>query len=177
MKSGTTQLTLQRPDQVQIIHLGYSLNKALRELAKIRDYYAQFPSVRRCAIFFGDPQHDNDLDSLFSNLVRFVKTRMRYIPDPHGFETVIAPDWLLFDIVQRGVAYGDCDDHTLLLNTLLASVGFETSFVAVKMGPDSEFFDHVLSGVKVEGQWRDIDTCAKTVAQPAYLKRYVVQYP
>src|SRR5580693_3191956 len=107
---------------VGVLPLKYSVKAALTELGKIRNYYAQFPFVRRCALEFGAPDGDNDLAGLFKNLVRFVKEKMTYVPDPHGFEYVTAPDVLLADIVQKGTAYGDCDCHVLLLNTLLMSV-------------------------------------------------------
>lgn len=160
-----------------MIPLGYQVKKILNELAKIRDYYAQFPFVRRTAIHFGEPRGDNDLESLFSNLVDFVKQRMTYLPDPYGFEFVTAPDILLSEIIQRGTAYGDCDDHVLLLNTVLASVGFRTGFAAVKMSPSSEMFDHVISQVLYNDTWTDVDPCAKHVDQPIYEEKLIVRIP
>lgn len=157
-----------------MIPLKYNLKRALQELASIRDYYAQFPFVRRCAIHFGQVQSDNDLAALFKNLPAFVRERLTYIPDPHGFEFVTAPDVLLADILQKGTAYGDCDDHVLLLNTLFASVGFRTAFAAVKISPDSEMFDHVITMVQFSGQWVEIDPCAKSVPQPAYPEKFIV---
>jgi predicted transglutaminase-like cysteine proteinase len=160
---------------VGVIPLSYSIPAALTALCKIRDYYAQFPFVRRCAIQFGQPQGQNDLASLVKNLPAFVRQKMTYIPDPYGFEFVTAPDVMLGEILQKGTAYGDCDDHVLLLNTLLASVGFPTAFVAVKITPGTEMFDHVISSYQYEGQWVDCDPCAKSVPQPLYLEQYRVQ--
>jgi hypothetical protein len=160
-----------------VIPLGYRLSLILNELARIRDYYAQFPFVRRCAIHFGAPQGDNDLESLYVNLPDFVKSRLTYLPDPAGFEFVTAPDVLLAEILQRGRAYGDCDDHVLLLNTLFASVGFQTGFAAVKISPGSEMFDHVITCVLYNGAWEDIDPCAKNVEQPIYDQKLIVTTP
>ena len=166
-----------RPRQVGVMPLGYRLSTILNELAKIRDYYAQFPFVRRCAIYFGNPQTDNDLAALYTNLPEFVRQKITYIPDPQGFEFVTAPDVMLADILQKGTAYGDCDDHVLLLNTLFASVGFETAFAAVKISPQSEMFDHVITQVLYEGQWQDIDPCAKNVEAPIYPEKFIVETP
>ena len=146
----------------------------LGKLVRIRDYYAQFPFVRRCAIQFGGPAKDNDVATVAANLVNFVKTRMRYIPDPFGFEFVTAPDVQLAEILKSGITYGDCDDHVTLLNTLLCSVGFDTHFVAVKLPPAGELFDHVVSSVNVNGSWFIVDPCAKGVVAPQYLEQHHV---
>lgn len=158
-----------------MIPLSYSIPTALTALCKIRDYYSQFPFVRRCAIQFGQPQFDNDLASFVANLPNFVRQKMTYVPDPQGFEFVTAPDVLLADIVQQGTAYGDCDDHVLLLNTMLASVGFRTAFVAVKIDPHSETFDHVITAYFYQGAWVNCDPCAKSVIQPVYVEQFAVQ--
>jgi hypothetical protein len=158
---------------VGVIRLNYSLKLALGELINIRDYYSQFPFVRRCALEFGAPKTDNDLPTLFANLVTFVKTKMTYVPDPNGFEYVTAPDVMLADICQRDTAYGDCDDHVLLLNTLLASIGFKTGFAAVKISPSDPMFNHVISKVSLNGRVVDVDPCAKSVPQPIYREQYV----
>jgi hypothetical protein len=162
-------------EQVGVIHLGYSIPVILEELARVRNYYSQFPFVRRCAIQFGAPRFDNDLVSFVTNLPQFVKDRVLYVPDPLGFEWVTAPDVLLAEILQKGQATGDCDCHVLLLNTLLASVGFETGFVAVKLDPAGDQFDHVISQVKLEKNWIDLDPCAKAAPQPFYLERLILR--
>lgn len=97
---------------------------------------------------------------------------MKYVPDPYGFEYVTAPDILLADILQKGVAYGDCDDHVLLLNTLLLSVGFETAFVGVKQ--ESDMFNHVITGVIYNGNWIYIDPCDKSGRNVTYDEKYMV---
>lgn len=97
-----------------------------------------------------------------------------YVPDPHGFELVTAPDVLLMEILTRGRAYGDCDDHVLLLNTMLASVGFQTFFVAVKQDPSRDEFNHVITGVSLGGRMIEIDPCDKMNRAPNYVDRYIV---
>lgn len=157
-----------------MIPLGYQVPVILKKLAKIRTYYAQFPFVRRCAIQFGDPQGDNDIATIAQNLIAFVKAKMVYVPDPHGFEYTTAPDVMLAEILQQGQTHGDCDDHVLLLNTLLCATGFQTAFVAVKLPPEGDLFDHVVTGVNLEGQWTLIDPCAKTVIQPIYQSQLAI---
>jgi len=146
-------------------------------LARIRDYYAQFPFVRRTAIAVGNPSGDNDEEALFKNLCRFVRQRVRYVNDPRGFEHLTAPDVMLGEILQpggQGVAYGDCDCHVTLLNTLLCSVGFQTGFCAVKLPPAGALFDHVVSVVEYKGLIVTVDPCAKHTPAPTYLDRFIV---
>jgi len=147
------------------------------ELARIRDYYAQFPFVRRVALAVGAPRYNNDTDGMLRNILAFVKSRMTYVPDPDGFEFVTAPDILLADILQRGTAYGDCDDHVLLLNTMLQTIGFTTKFTAVRLNDTSQYLDHVIATVWQNGTWVDYDPCAKFKPQPLYSDRYQGNQP
>lgn len=109
---------------------------------------------------------------MLRNLTRFVKDRVIYVPDPQGFELVTAPDVMLVQILRNGRTHGDCDDHVLLLNTLLTSIGFATVFIGVKQG--GEDFNHVISGVDLNGQYLDIDPCDKTGMNVKYEEKYVV---
>lgn len=74
-------------------------------------------------------------------LQHFVRDRVRYVGDVEGVETLQTPVYTL----QSGS--GDCDDKATLLNTLLASIGFQTMFFAI--GIDGASFSHVLAGVKL----------------------------
>jgi predicted transglutaminase-like cysteine proteinase len=74
-------------------------------------------------------------------LQHFVRDRIRYVKDVHEVETVQTPVYTL------QMASGDCDDKAVLLNTLLASIGYATFFLA--MGIDGAAFSHVVAGVKL----------------------------
>ncbi len=74
-------------------------------------------------------------------LQHFVRDRVRYVGDVEGVETLQTPVYTL----QAGS--GDCDDKAVLLNTLLASIGFSTLFYAI--GIAGAPFSHVLAGVKL----------------------------
>lgn len=152
--------------------MSYSLDAMLGELANIRDHYSQFPFVRRMALKYGAPKTNDDTDTMLANLFEFVKRNVTYVPDPDGYELVTAPDVMLADIIQGGTAHGDCDDHALLLNTLLMAIGFQTRFAAVSLGDDPNEFDHVIAVVCVHGEWKDYDACAKNKPQPSYPVRY-----
>lgn len=157
--------TLLQP-QVARIPLGYDLVAMLTELARIRDYYSQFPFVRRCAIQYGAPRGNDDAEGMLRNLAGFVRSKVWYVEDPAGFELVTAPDVMLADIVEKGHATGDCDDHVLLLNTLLASVGFQTDFAAVRLSPTDPEYNHVISLALLRGRWVQTDPTAKSRPAP-----------
>ena len=69
-------------------------------------------------------------------LFRFVRDDIRYLRDVDGVETLQAPDYTLRKM------FGDCDDKSVLLATLLMSIGHPARFVAVGFGRPNDF-DHV----------------------------------
>lgn len=145
----------------------------LGELREIRNYYSQFPFVRRCAIQYGAPRFNDDVEGMIAKLSDFVRANVRFVEDPAGFELVTAPDVMLADILEKGFATGDCDDHVLLLNTLLASVGVQTEFAAVRLSPSDPEYNHVIALALVRNRWQQIDPTAKTRAAPIQTDLYI----
>lgn len=110
----------------------------MRELV---DKYKTNPEIRATALELVQhlPQKDerNEIDALF----RFVRDDIRYVKDIYDVETLHTPDWML------EIRQGDCDDKSLLLASLLESIGYRTEFkIAGYQGDD---FQHVY--VWVEG--------------------------
>jgi transglutaminase-like putative cysteine protease len=101
----------------------------------------------------------------------FVRSKVVYVRDPNGTEYVISPVRMLSQINTDGRTMGDCDDHTLLFNSMLNSIGFRARAVGVRLFEDR--YDHVISSVLVGNQWVDIDTCIKSGQQPRYDMRLV----
>lgn len=75
---------------------------------------------------------------------RFVRDRIRYTRDVRGVETLHTPTQILR---QR---QGDCDDKSVLIASLLESIGHKTRFVAIGYGGS---FCHVYPEVNIRGQW------------------------
>lgn len=98
-------------------------------------------------IVAGVPQRD------YAGQVRalhaFVRDRIRYIGDINGVETVHTPRQILAQ------AQGDCDDKSLLLATLLETIGHKTRFVAVGYGPG---VSHVLVETQLGSKWIPLET-------------------
>jgi transglutaminase-like putative cysteine protease len=77
-------------------------------------------------------------------LFYFVRDEIRYTRDPNRFELVQSPDKTL------AFGHGDCDDMSVLLATLLESVGHPTRFIAAGFmgGP----IEHVWVETKIGGR-------------------------
>jgi len=125
------------------------------------------PTVRELAVNLMAGVENNDLTEQINRVVHFVMSNVTYVRDPVDGEYLVSPLKLIADYYQQGFAIGDCDDHVMLLNSLLGSIGFQTKAVGVKFGGSPDF-NHVISGVILNGQLIQIDPCAKSGPQPQY---------
>jgi hypothetical protein len=102
----------------------------MRGIARQR---ASDPSVRQLAlqILMAHKVPSNYYKDETLAIARFVKDRVRYVRDINGVETVTDP-LTLIDQIKRGEAQGDCDDMSLLIATLLLSIGHQPYFRIVK---------------------------------------------
>lgn len=137
------------------------------------EQFGRDPRVRDVATSVLVSRLDNDLERHASALTRWVKSRMRYLPDPDGAEYVQTPIILLDRIRNDGFAYGDCDDHVALLGALMMSVGIPARAAAVKLH-GSEWYNHVVVEYSDRmGRVRLVDPCAKNGETPVYRDRLV----
>lgn len=72
----------------------------------------------------------------------WVKKNFRYVRDTRGVETLQDP-LTMIDQIQRGNGQGDCDDHALLIATLLLSIGHSPSFRVVKYNKYANSYAHI----------------------------------
>lgn len=150
------------PDSVQIVAY-------LNELAFQN---AQDPIVRSAVVQILSANNigNHDPSSAARALARFVKTRVVYVHDPEDAEYVISPANMLQNIAESGHTYGDCDDHVLLFVSMLKAMSIPAKVVGVSLDTPGRY-DHVIASVKIHGQWRDLDLCAKDFVQPQYMRR------
>ena len=80
----------------------------------------------------------------------FVRDQIRYLGDINGVETVTSPEKTL------DYGYGDCDDKSVLLASLLESIGHPTRFVAI--GFESGIFEHVYVETLIGTRWIALET-------------------
>lgn len=74
-------------------------------------------------------------------LLSWVKRTVRYIPDPKDIEALHNPAMMAEAIAKRRLVYGDCDDMSMYLATLMKAVGLAPCFRAV--GYNGNTYQHV----------------------------------
>lgn len=99
----------------------------------------------------------------------FVRDRIRYVRDIRGVETIQTPEKTL------EFGYGDCDDKSTLVASLLESAGHPTRFVA--MGFRNGQFCHVYVETKLGARWIGVETTEPVFAgwhPPGMTSRMVI---
>lgn len=89
------------------------------------------PLIRRLAADATAHCDPADKRCLSASLLSFVQRSMRYVRDPVGVEALHDPVSIAQEIVRGGKPFGDCDDFSLFLATLMKSVGLPAAFKAV----------------------------------------------
>jgi len=136
------------------------------------EQFGRDPRIRAATLPLLTSRINNDIKSHANTVAHFVMQRMVYLPDPDGGEFIQTPLVLLNTIGKNGVAYGDCDDHVVLLGAMLTAIGIPTRAVAVKLH-GSTHYNHVVIEYLLNGEPVLIDPCAKRVPTPAYRDRLV----
>ena len=136
------------------------------------DQFGRDPRIRAATLPLLSSRINNDIRNNATTVAAFVMRKMVYLADPDGGEFIQTPLVLLNTIGQKGFAYGDCDDHVVLLGAMLVSIGIPARAVAVKLH-GSNFYNHVVIDYPYQGQSILIDPCAKNVPTPAYRDRLV----
>lgn len=103
---------------------------------------------------------NNDTEGQIKRVIAFVRKHVVYVKDPDNTEYVVSPLRMLNQIQSSGYTMGDCDDHVMLLNTMLGSIGVKSRFTGVKFQGNK--FNHVISTVLCDGRFIQVDPCAKS---------------
>lgn len=120
---------------------------AMRELVRRYRTDVRMRSAATSAIFLQPERSElHEVRTLFE----LVRDNIRYVRDVSGVETLMTPDRTL------AARLGDCDDQTVLLATLLESVGYPTRFVVAGYR-DPRTLEHVYLQVFANGEWIDAD--------------------
>lgn len=97
---------------------------------------------------------------------KYVQKKVRYVRDIEGVEQLHDPVTMI-DQLRRGFAMGDCDDMSLLIATLLLSIGHQPYFRIVRYGKNAGPYHHIYV-VVYEKDWRQPK---KRIVLDAILKR------
>ena len=143
---------------------GFSIVAVLQSLV---DQYGRTPGIRSVAIGLLQSLGNHDVESHVNALTQWVMDKVIYTADPDGAELFIAPNLMINDIVRQGYTRGDCDDHVMLLGSLLVSIGVPVRVNGVKIN-EADYYNHVMLSAMVNGHWQDIDPCVKDGWQPHY---------
>lgn len=137
------------------------------------EQFGRDPRIRAATLPLISSRINNDVRNNATTIANWVMRKMVYLADPDGGEFIQTPLVLLNTIGQKGFAYGDCDDHVVLLGAMLTSLGIPTRAVAVKLH-GSDVYNHVVIEYMAQGQPILVDPCAKNVPTPNYRDRLVV---
>ena len=119
------------------------------------------PLVRQTAVDLTTGLLQKDKIAEIKVLHKFVRDRIRYVADIHNVETLHTAE----KILQNKA--GDCDDKTVLLASLLESLGYTTRLVAVGFSDpvknlfgqlQAKNYSHVYPEVFYKGKWIPLET-------------------
>jgi transglutaminase-like putative cysteine protease len=113
----------------------------LKAMARLVKQYKTNPGINLLALEITRGLASYDGVGEVRALQQFVRDQIRYVNDVEGVETLRTP------VVTLEYQGGDCDDKSVLLCTLAATIGYSTQFIAV--GFDGQNFSHVLAAVKL----------------------------
>jgi hypothetical protein len=88
----------------------------------------------------------------------WVLKNIRFTRDVYGKETLHSADEIL------RLQIGDCDDFTILLCSLLGTIGHKTRILTISKPEDERNFSHVFPQVFVNNQWLTIDAARRGAA-------------
>lgn len=110
-------------------------------------------------------------------IYNYVRDNIRYTQDIDGVETIKTPQLMIAEIRNRGMSYGDCDDHTVLLGALLKNAGYSVRLAIMRsLWNKAGGYNHIYlqAGVPMTNQWVALDATAKQKPfgwQPEFLEQ------
>jgi Transglutaminase-like superfamily len=122
----------------------------LKVMSRLVKQFKVHPSINLFAGGLVQHLREYDEPGEISALQHFVRDQIRYLKDIVDVETVRDP------LVTLEHGFGDCDDKSVLMCTLAATIGYETQFLAI--GFDGVNFSHVLAAVKLGTRWIPCET-------------------
>jgi len=142
--------------------------KTLELMSEIVEKYKTNIAIRELAQKIVSNIKNKDYFNEAKFLQNWVRDNIRYTRDVQGVETIATPDHTLY------TRHGDCDDHSIVLATLLQSIGHRTRFVAVGLLPN--IYSHVYVEVLIKGKWLPVETTEnwKIGQQPPMVKARLV---
>lgn len=133
-------------------------------IKKIANEYKLNPMIRVLATRIVANVDSQDYLNELKTMFEWVRDNIRYVRDIESVETLQTPDVTLPRSVspRLGIGCGDCDDHTLLLATLLKAIGFRDIYARiVTFSPSEREWKHIYLMAKVKGKIYPLDAIMK----------------
>lgn len=124
--------------------------QTIRVMRALVRAYRVDPAIRSAAISIVFLTPEKMQHSEVTAIFEWVRDHIRYVRDIAGVETIVTPDKTLLCKI------GDCDDQTVLLASLLESIGYETRFVVAGYAT-ADALEHVYLQVLIDGAWVNAD--------------------
>lgn len=137
-------------------NLDDQVDVTVREMIRITVIEAWNPDVRWLLNHIRLP-HFNALETA-DVATRFLRERLPFEFDPDDVELLRTPGYYARAIRARTYPGGDCDDFSMLLGTLLQSMGVERlAYVVMARSPVVREFGHVFVASRITGKWHTFD--------------------
>lgn len=107
-------------------------------------------TIRQLAASLVNGSRQKDYSAELHKIHAYVRDHIRYVRDIRGVETIQTPEKTL------EFGYGDCDDKSTLVASMLESIGHPTRFVA--LGFRGGDFQHVYVETRVGDRWIGVET-------------------
>ena len=133
-------------------------------IKKIANEYKTDPQIRYLTVRIVSQCPSHNYLAELKCVFEWVRDNVRYVRDIESCETLQIPQITLpreYSPVL-GVGAGDCDDHSLLLATMLKSIGFRDIYARiVTFRPSDKEWKHIYLIVKHNGQTYSLDAICK----------------
>jgi transglutaminase-like putative cysteine protease len=117
----------------------------------VKDWKKSLPlRTLTLSVIADTPGHKNFLAQV-QRVRDYVRGNIAFVKDINGVETIHTPEMTI-----RNRA-GDCDDQSVLVASMLESIGHPTRFVAIKMNRFGPFV-HVFTETRVGNRWLPVET-------------------
>ena len=121
------------------------IEQTIRTMRQLVNQYKTDATIRQTAmqIVFLTPEKNeySECEAIFN----FVRDHIRYVKDVFGVETLALPT------ITLATRMGDCDDQSVLLASLLESIGYPTQFVIAGYSTPGAY-EHVYVRVLCNGE-------------------------
>lgn len=143
--------------------LGYGDNaiySTVEKIIKIVHESARTPYVRKWAErilnMYNIAAHDKWGEA--KAIQMFVRDYVRYTRDPMGLEYLQSPLHLLKLLDIGETPHADCDDKSMLVLSLMKSIGFEVAVKVTGYSNSNGKFKHIYGLVKIKQLWYPVET-------------------